>query len=141
MNATPKLRNLSPNSTNLLIHVQRAHLQMTLCKAADRHSPPDIDISNFGYGRRRIASFHRVSMKGMKWTSRSCATPEIAEEFHQMHRAHQHAAKAVRLEVPKIPSWATKSDFICDLIMGTQNHQQTLYLTILQGSLYGHRSN
>ena len=26
----------------------------------------------------------------LKWISRSCATPEIAEEFHQMHRAHQH---------------------------------------------------
>ena len=38
-------------------------------------------------------------MKGMKWTSRSCATPEIAEEFHQMHKAHQHAAKAVSLEL------------------------------------------
>ena len=25
-----------------------------------------------------------------QWTSRSCATPEIADEFHQMDRAHQH---------------------------------------------------
>ena len=38
-------------------------------------------------------------MTGMKWTSRSCATPEIAEEFHHMHRGHQHAANAVRLEL------------------------------------------
>ena len=44
-----RLRNLSPNSANLLLHVQRAHLQMTLWKAADQHSPPDIDISNFGW--------------------------------------------------------------------------------------------
>ena len=29
-------------------------------------------------------------------------------------------------EFPKIPSWATKSDFISD-VMGTQNHQKTLY--------------
>ena len=30
--ARPRLRNLPPNSINLLIHVQRAHLQMTLWK-------------------------------------------------------------------------------------------------------------
>ena len=29
-------------------------------------------------------------------------------------------------QFPKMSSWATKSDFICDL-MGTQNHQKTLY--------------
>ena len=29
-------------------------------------------------------------------------------------------------EFPKVSSWASKSDFICDL-MGTQNHQKTLY--------------
>ena len=45
----PRLRNLPPNSANLLLHVQRVHLQMTLWKAADQHSPPDIDISNFGW--------------------------------------------------------------------------------------------
>ena len=47
--ARPRLRNLPPNSANLLLHVQRDHLQMTLWKAADQHSPPDIDISNFGW--------------------------------------------------------------------------------------------
>ena len=48
--ATPRLRNLPPNtSTNLLLHVQRAHPQMTSWKAADQHSPPDIDVSNFGW--------------------------------------------------------------------------------------------
>ena len=47
--ARPRLRNLPLNSSNLLLHVQRAHLQMTLWKAADQHSPPDIDISNFGW--------------------------------------------------------------------------------------------
>ena len=48
--AMPRLRNLPPNtSTNLLLHVQRAHLQMALWKAADQHSPPDIDVSNFGW--------------------------------------------------------------------------------------------
>ena len=36
-------------------------------------------------------------------------------------------------EFPNISSWATKSDFICDL-MGTQNHN-TLYDPWLQGSL------
>ena len=46
----PRLRNIPPNtSTNLLLHVQRAHLQMTLWKAADQHSPPDIDVSNVGW--------------------------------------------------------------------------------------------
>ena len=48
--AMPRLRNLPPNtSTNLFLHVQRAHPQMTLWKAADQHSPPDIDVSNFGW--------------------------------------------------------------------------------------------
>ena len=47
--ARPRLRNLPPDSTNQLLHVQRAHLQMTLWKAADQHSPPDIDSSNFGW--------------------------------------------------------------------------------------------
>ena len=45
----PRLRNLPPNSANLLLHVQRAHLQMTLWKAADQHSLSEIDISNFGW--------------------------------------------------------------------------------------------
>ena len=45
----PRLRNLPPNSTNRLLHVQRAHLQMTLWMAADQNSPPDMDISNFGW--------------------------------------------------------------------------------------------
>ena len=30
---------------------------------------------------------------------RSCATPEIAEEFHQMHRAHQHDSESCSLGV------------------------------------------
>ena len=48
--AMRRLRNLPPNtSTNLLLHVQRAHPQMTLWKAADQHSTPDIDISNVGW--------------------------------------------------------------------------------------------
>ena len=48
--AMPRLRNIPPNtSTNLLLHVQRAHPQMPLWKGADQHSPPDIDVSNFGW--------------------------------------------------------------------------------------------
>ena len=48
--AMPRLRNLPPNtSPNQLLHVQRAHMQMTLWKAADQHSRPDIDVSNFGW--------------------------------------------------------------------------------------------
>ena len=39
-------------------------------------------------------------------------------------------------EFPKISSWATKSDFICD-ITGTQNHQKILDLTRLQGCQSG----
>ena len=35
-------------------------------------------------------------------------------------------------EFPKMPSWATKSYFICD-IMGTQNHQKTLYFPRFPG--------
>ena len=38
-------------------------------------------------------------------------------------------------EFPKISSWATKSDFISDL-MGTKNHQKTLYFPWFPGSLY-----
>ena len=44
-----KLRNRPPNSTNLLLHVQRAHLQVTLWMAADQNSPSDMDMSNFGW--------------------------------------------------------------------------------------------
>ena len=40
--------NFPPNSINLL-HVKRAHLQMTLWEGADQHSPPDMDISNLGW--------------------------------------------------------------------------------------------
>ena len=47
--AMPRLRNLPPNSTKLLLHVQRAHLLMTLWKAADQNSPPGIEFSNFGW--------------------------------------------------------------------------------------------
>ena len=34
---------------NPLLHVQRAHLQITLWMAADQNSPPDMDMSNFGW--------------------------------------------------------------------------------------------
>ena len=47
--ARPRLRNLPPNSTNRLLHVQRAHLQMTLWMAADHNSPLDMDMSNLGW--------------------------------------------------------------------------------------------
>ena len=48
-NARPRLRNLPPNSTNLLLRVQRAHLQVTLWIAGDQNYPPDIDMRNFGW--------------------------------------------------------------------------------------------
>ena len=35
-------------------------------------------------------------------------------------------------EFPKISSWATKTDFICDL-MGTQNHPKTVYFPEMPG--------
>ena len=43
-------------------------------------------------------------------------------------------------EFPKNSSWATKSDFISDL-MGTQNHQKTLYESWLQGCHFGKWTN
>ena len=35
-------------------------------------------------------------------------------------------------EFHKLSSWATKSDFLCDL-MGTQNHQKTVYFPRFPG--------
>ena len=41
-------------------------------------------------------------------------------------------------EFPKISSWATKSDFISDL-MGTQNHQKNLRLNMIaRFTMYGY---
>ena len=40
-----------PTSTNLLLHILRAHLQVMLWKGADQHAPPDesADIIQFGW--------------------------------------------------------------------------------------------
>lgn len=40
---------LPPTESNLLFHVRRAHLQMILWKAADQQSPPQLDITQFGW--------------------------------------------------------------------------------------------
>lgn len=40
---------LPPTEKNLLLHVQRAHLQMLLWKAADQQGPPHVDITEFGW--------------------------------------------------------------------------------------------
>ena len=57
VNLYPRCGSMIKNSSVICHHrklileklMQRAHLQMTLWKAADQHSPPDIDISNFGW--------------------------------------------------------------------------------------------
>ena len=40
---------LPPTDANLLLHIQRAHLQMILWKAADQQGPPDVDMTHFGW--------------------------------------------------------------------------------------------
>ena len=47
----PPLKKLLPTDVNLQLHVLRAHLQMLLWKAADKHDPPEEarDIANFGW--------------------------------------------------------------------------------------------
>ncbi len=47
----PKIMALPPTSANLLLHVLRAHLQVTLWKAADQEAPPDesAGITHFGW--------------------------------------------------------------------------------------------
>ena len=39
---------LPPIEANLLLHMKRVHMQVTLRKAADRHGPPILDITQFG---------------------------------------------------------------------------------------------
>ena len=40
---------LPPTEANLLLHMKRVHLQVTLWKAADRQGPPILDITKFGW--------------------------------------------------------------------------------------------
>ena len=39
---------LPPTEANRLLHMKRAHLQLTLWKAANRQGPPILDITKFG---------------------------------------------------------------------------------------------
>ena len=41
--------NRSPSDSNLTLHVQRAHLQMLLWKAADKSDPPDVQLTDHGW--------------------------------------------------------------------------------------------
>ena len=45
----PPLKSLPPTDANLALHVQRAHLQMLLWKAADKPDPPDIQLTDYGW--------------------------------------------------------------------------------------------
>ena len=45
----PPLKSLPPTDANLALHVQRAHLQMLLWKAADKSDPPDIQLTDYGW--------------------------------------------------------------------------------------------
>ena len=45
----PPLKSLPPTDANLALHVQRAHLQMLLWKAADNSDPPDIQLTDYGW--------------------------------------------------------------------------------------------
>ncbi len=47
--ATPKIKSLPPTDSALNEHVKRAHLQTMLWKASDKCSPPDVNISDFGW--------------------------------------------------------------------------------------------
>ena len=40
---------LPPTEANLLFHMKRIHVQVTLWKAADRQGPPILDITKFGW--------------------------------------------------------------------------------------------
>ena len=40
---------LPPTEANMLLHLKRVHLQVTLWKAADRQGPPILDITKFGW--------------------------------------------------------------------------------------------
>ena len=43
----PPLKSLPPTDANLALHMQRAHLQMLLWKAADKSDPPDIQLTDY----------------------------------------------------------------------------------------------
>ena len=45
MKKSPKIQALPPTSSNLLLHVLRAHLQVMLWKAADQQAPPDVNMA------------------------------------------------------------------------------------------------
>ena len=54
-NPPPALKTLPPTEGNAHLHGQRAHLQVLLWKAADRPRPPALDITNFGWIKKRGA--------------------------------------------------------------------------------------
>ena len=46
---TPKIKSLPPTDPAADAHINRAHLQTILWKAADQSAPPDVDITNYGW--------------------------------------------------------------------------------------------
>ena len=45
----PSLKSLPPTDSNLSLHIQRAHLQMILWKAAGKPDPPALQITDYGW--------------------------------------------------------------------------------------------
>jgi hypothetical protein len=44
-----KLMSLPPTEQNLILHIQRAHLQTILAKSADLLAPPELNITEYGW--------------------------------------------------------------------------------------------
>ena len=45
----PPRKSLSPTESNMALHVQRAHLQVLVWKAADKPDPPSVNITDYGW--------------------------------------------------------------------------------------------
>ena len=43
------LKSLPPTDANLVLHVQRADLQMLLWKVAEKSDPPDVQLTDYGW--------------------------------------------------------------------------------------------
>ena len=85
---------LPPTEANLLLHMKRVHLHVTLWKAADRQGPPILDITKFGWDTKSGLPSHSLDTGpavpdgliscGCKASGRACSTGGCSCKGHTM---------------------------------------------------------
>ena len=92
-----RIMTLPPTEANMLLHMKRVHLQVTLWKAADRQGPPIFDITKFGWDMKSGLPSHSLDTGpavpdglidiiscGCKASGKACSTGCCSCKGHNM---------------------------------------------------------